>query len=82
MYHVAGFAGGFWPTSVSHCATCLDSPQGLPKKIEFDLLLTNLALELGNALPGCSKLASRLGARPLHSRRDFWRSPRLSSERS
>jgi hypothetical protein len=44
-------------------------PQGLPKKIEFNLLLTDLALEFGDPLLGCGKLPRRLGACSLHAGR-------------
>jgi len=45
-------------------------PQGLPKKIKFDLLLADLALQLGNAPAGLLKFApsTRLRARlPVHT---------------
>jgi hypothetical protein len=57
-------------------------PQGLPKKIEFNLLLTNLALELGNPLPRRGKLAGRLRAGLFHTWRKLWRAPRFPSESS
>jgi len=41
-----------------------DPPQGLPKKIEFDLLLADLALKFGNTLQRAG-VGSRCIARPL-----------------
>jgi hypothetical protein len=47
----------------------VDLPQGLPKKIEFDLLLADLALQLGNAPPGRRKRFARPVRRRLDHRR-------------
>src|SRR5205085_5401624 len=40
-------------------ACSLDLPQGLPKKIQFNLLLTDLALQLGNTIARELKLRHR-----------------------
>jgi hypothetical protein len=46
--------------------TCsLDLPQGLPKKIQFNLLLTDLAFQIANALARRRKVRGRRNlARP------------------
>jgi hypothetical protein len=55
-------------------------PQGLLKKIEFTLLLADLAFELGNALAGGRKIPARLKIKNSKSPARTTRRPqRLSS---
>src|SRR6185295_9663410 len=70
-------------------ACSLDLPQGLPKKIQFDLLLADLALELGDLLARrIRRRDGRLPRRASHNtcrRRFRWPAPtaqRLRSARS